>query len=237
MKTFVKNTISSFLLLSVLMAEDITSGLKQLDSTYKETNQQVLKNLDEIFSTTSPSANYEIGKEDALNIKKAAIALRGDLALLKANFEANELFFISEDVIFNTYMSSPELLLTYMKINPLDQETTEQQCGISDKVLVLYCGGKLKIEQEKQNIRERLETSLKAYQSNIGGTASLITASQTLVESLKNKNFIKGIRKLMLAHNKVFLNYLEKLDALEISLEQSKRQYLQERQSSKIIVK
>nr|CBV36421.1 CagL protein [Helicobacter pylori] len=237
MKTLVKNAISSFLLLSVLMAEDITSGLKQLDSTYKETNQQVLKNLDEIFSTTSPSANYEIGKEDALNIKKAAIALRGDLALLKANFEANELFFISEDVIFKTYMSSPELLLTYMKINPLDQETTEQQCGISDKVLVLYCGGKLKIEQEKQNIRERLETSLKAYQSNIGGTASLITASQTLVESLKNKNFIKGIRKLMLAHNKVFLNYLEKLDALEISLEQSKRQYLQERQSSKIIVK
>ncbi|GAA9142707.1 cag pathogenicity island VirB5 family T4SS-associated adhesin CagL [Helicobacter pylori] len=219
------------------MAEDVTSGLKQLDNTYKETNQQVLKNLDEIFSTTSPSANYEIGKEDALNIKKAAIALRGDLALLKANFEANELFFISEDVIFKTYMSSPELLLTYMKINPLDQETTEQQCGISDKVLVLYCGGKLKIEQEKQNIRERLETSLKAYQSNIGGTASLITASQTLVESLKNKNFIKGIRKLMLAHNKVFLNYLEKLDALEISLEQSKRQYLQERQSSKIIVK
>ncbi|GAA7173893.1 cag pathogenicity island VirB5 family T4SS-associated adhesin CagL [Helicobacter pylori] len=219
------------------MAEDITSGLKQLDSTYKETNQQVLKNLDEIFSTTSPSANDEIGKEDALNIKKAAIALKGDLALLKANFEANELFFISEDVIFKTYMSSPELLLTYMKINPLDQETTEQQCGISDKVLVLYCGGKLKIEQEKQNIRERLETSLKAYQSNIGGTASLITASQTLVESLKNKNFIKEIRKLMLAHNKVFLNYLEKLDALEISLEQSKRQYLQERQSSKIIVK
>nr|BBB45055.1 cag pathogenicity psland protein 18 [Helicobacter pylori]BBB45059.1 cag pathogenicity psland protein 18 [Helicobacter pylori] len=237
MKTLVKNAISSFLLLSVLMAEDITSGLKQLDSTYKETNQQVLKNLDEIFSTTSPSANYEIGKEDALNIKKAAIALKGDLALLKANFEANELFFISEDVIFKTYMSSPELLLTYMKINPLDQETTEQQCGISDKVLVLYCGGKLKIEQEKQNIRERLETSLKAYQSNIGGTASLITASQTLVESLKNKNFIKGIRKLMLAHNKIFLNYLEKLDALEISLEQSKRQYLQERQSSKIIVK
>nr|QCQ78619.1 CagL [Helicobacter pylori] len=235
MKTLVKNTISSFLLLSVLMAEDITSGLKQLDSTYKETNQQVLKNLDEIFSTTSPSA--KMGEEDALNIKKAAIALRGDLALLKANFEANELFFISEDVIFKTYMSSPELLLTYMKINPLDQKTAEQQCGISDKVLVLYCEGKLKIEQEKQNIRERLETSLKAYQSNIGGTASLITASQTLVESLKNKNFIKGIRKLMLAHNKVFLNYLEKLDALEISLEQSKRQYLQERQSSKIIVK
>ncbi|WP_441707204.1 cag pathogenicity island VirB5 family T4SS-associated adhesin CagL [Helicobacter pylori] len=235
MKTLVKNTISSFLLLSVLMAEDITSGLKQLDSTYKETNQQVLKNLDEIFSTTSPSA--KMGKEDALNIKKAAIALRGDLALLKANFEANELFFISEDVIFKTYMSSPELLLTYMKINPLDQKTAEQQCGISDKVLVLYCEGKLKIEQEKQNIRERLETSLKAYQSNIGGTASLITASQTLVESLKNKNFIKGIRKLMLAHNKVFLNYLEKLDALEISLEQSKRQYLQERQSSKVIVK
>ncbi|GAA8179365.1 cag pathogenicity island VirB5 family T4SS-associated adhesin CagL [Helicobacter pylori] len=219
------------------MAEDITSGLKQLDSTYKETNQQVLKNLDEIFSTTSPSANNEIGKEDALNIKKAAIALRGDLALLKANFEANELFFISEDVIFKTYMSNPELLLTYMKINPLDQNTAEQQCGISDKALVLYCEGKLKIEQEKQNIRERLETSLKAYQSNIGGTASLITASQTLVESLKNKNFIKGIRKLMLAHNKVFLNYLEKLDALEISLEQSKQQYLQERQSSKIIVK
>ncbi|WP_212886459.1 cag pathogenicity island VirB5 family T4SS-associated adhesin CagL [Helicobacter pylori] len=237
MKTLVKNTISSFLLLSVLMAEDITSSLKQLDSTYKETNQQVLKNLDEIFSTTSPSANNKIGKEDALNIKKAAIALRGDLALLKANFEANELFFISEDVIFKTYMSSPELLLTYMKINPLDQNTAEQQCGISDKVLVLYCGGKLKIEQEKQNIREHLETSLKAYQSNIGGTASLITASQTLVESLKNKNFIKGIRKLMLAHNKVFLNYLEKLDALERSLEQSKRQYLQERQSSKIIVK
>ncbi len=237
MKTLVKNTISSFLLLSVLMAEDITSGLKQLDRTYKETNQQVLKNLDEIFSTTSPSANDKIGKEDALNIKKATIALRGDLALLKANFEANELFFISEDMIFKTYMSSPELLLTYMKINPLDQNTAEQQCGISDKVLVLYCWGKLKIEQEKQNIRERLETSLKAYQSNIGGTASLITASQTLVESLKNKNFIKGIRKLMLAHNKVFLNYLEKLDALEISLEQSKRQYLQERQSSKIIVK
>ncbi len=235
MKTLVKNTISSFLLLSVLMAEDITSGLKQLDSTYKETNQQVLKNLDEIFSTTSPSA--KMGEEDALNIKKAAIALRGDLALLKANFEANELFFISEDVIFKTYMSSPELLLTYMKINPLDQNTAEQQCGISDKVLVLYCEGKLKIEQEKQNIRERLETSLKAYQSNIGGTASLITASQTLVESLKNKNFIKGIRKLMLAHNKVFLNYLEKLDALERSLEQSKQQYLQERQSSKIIVK
>ncbi len=235
MKTLMKNTISSFLLLSVLMAEDITSGLKQLDSTYKETNQQVLKNLDEIFSTTSPSA--KMGEEDALNIKKAAIALRGDLALLKANFEANELFFISEDVIFKTYMSSPELLLTYMKINPLDQNTAEQQCGISDKVLVLYCEGKLKIEQEKQNIRERLETSLKAYQSNIGGTASLITASQTLVESLKNKNFIKGVRKLMLAHNKVFLNYLEKLDALEISLEQNKRQYLQERQSSKIIVK
>ncbi len=235
MKTLVKNTISSFLLLSVLMAEDITSGLKQLDNTYKETNQQVLKNLDEIFSTTSPSA--KMGEEDALNIKKAAIALRGDLALLKANFEANELFFISEDVIFKTYMSSPELLLTYMKINPLDQNTAEQQCGISDKILVLYCEGKLKIEQEKQNIRERLETSLKAYQSNIGGTTSLITASQTLVESLKNKNFIKGIRKLMLAHNKVFLNYLEKLDALEISLEQSKRQYLQERQSSKIIVK
>ncbi len=235
MKTLVKNTISSFLLLSVLMAEDITSGLKQLDNTYKETNQQVLKNLDEIFSTTSPSA--KMGEEDALNIKKAAIALRGDLALLKANFEANELFFISEDVIFNTYMSSPELLLTYMKINPLDQNTAEQQCGISDKVLVLYCEGKLKIEQEKQNIRERLETSLKAYQSNIGGTTSLITASQTLVESLKNKNFIKGIRKLMLAHNKVFLNYLEELDALERSLEQSKRQYLQERQSSKIIVK
>ncbi len=235
MKTLMKNTISSFLLLSVLMAEDITSGLKQLDSTYKETNQQVLKNLDEIFSTTSPSA--KMGEEDALNIKKAAIALRGDLALLKANFEANELFFISEDVIFKTYMSSPELLLTYMKINPLDQNTAEQQCGISDKVLVLYCEGKLKIEQEKQNIRERLETSLKAYQSNIGGTASLITASQTLVESLKNKNFIKGIKKLMLAHNKVFLNYLEKLDALERSLEQSKRQYLQERQSSKIIVK
>ncbi|GAA7959288.1 cag pathogenicity island VirB5 family T4SS-associated adhesin CagL [Helicobacter pylori] len=219
------------------MAEDITSGLKQLDNTYQETNQQALKNLDEIFSTTSPSANDKMGEEDALNIKKAAMALRGDLALLKANFEANELFFISEDVIFKTYMSSPELLLTYMKINPLDQETAEQQCGISDKILVLYCGGKLKIEQEKQNIRERLETSLKAYQSNIGGTASLITASQTLVESLKNKNFIKGIRKLMLAHNKVFLNYLEKLDALEISLEQSKRQYLQERQSSKIIVK
>lgn len=237
MKTLVKNTLFSFLLLSVLMAEDITSGLKQLDSTYQETNQQVLKNLDEIFSTTSPSANNEIGQEDALNIKKAAIALRGDLALLKANFEANELFFISEDVIFKTYMSSPELLLTYMKINPLDQNTAEQQCGISDKILVLYCGGKLKIEQEKQNIRERLETSLKAYQSNIGGTASLITASQTLVESLKNKNFIKGIRKLMLAHNKVFLNYLEELDALERSLEQSKRQYLQERQSSKIIVK
>ncbi|UOS06781.1 cag pathogenicity island VirB5 family T4SS-associated adhesin CagL [Helicobacter pylori] len=235
MKTLVKNTISSFLLLSVLMAEDITSGLKQLDNTYKETNQQVLKNLDEIFSTTSPSA--KMGEEDALNIKKAAIALRGDLALLKANFEANELFFISEDVIFKTYMSSPELLLTYMKINPLDQKTAEQQCGISDKVLVLYCEGKLKIEQEKQNIRERLETSLKAYQSNIGGTASLITASQTLVESLKNKNFIKGIRKLMLAHDKVFLNYLEKLDALEISLEQSKRQYLQERQSSKVIIK
>ncbi|PUD25744.1 cag pathogenicity island VirB5 family T4SS-associated adhesin CagL [Helicobacter pylori] len=237
MKTLVKNTISSFLLLSVLMAEDITSGLKQLDNTYKETNQQVLKNLDEIFSTTSPSANNEMGKEDALNIKKAAIALRGDLALLKANFEANELFFISEDVIFKTYMSSPELLLTYMKINPLDQNIAEQQCGISDKVLVFYCEGKLKIEQEKQNIRERLETSLKAYQSNIGGTASLITASQTLVESLKNKNFIKGIRKLMLAHNKVFLNYLEELDALERSLEQSKRQYLQERQSSKIIIK
>ncbi|WRC37912.1 cag pathogenicity island VirB5 family T4SS-associated adhesin CagL [Helicobacter pylori] len=237
MKTLVKNTISSFLLLSVLMAEDITSGLKQLDSTYQETNQQVLKNLDEIFSTTSPSANNKIGQEDALNIKKAAIALRGDLALLKANFEANELFFISEDVIFKTYMSSPELLLTYMKINPLDQNTAEQQCGISDKILVLYCGGKLKIEQEKQNIRERLETSLKAYQSNIGGTASLIIASQTLVESLKNKNFIKGIRKLMLAQNKVFLNYLEELDALERSLEQSKRQYLQERQSSKIIVK
>ncbi|MGL2574046.1 cag pathogenicity island VirB5 family T4SS-associated adhesin CagL [Helicobacter pylori] len=237
MKTLVKNTLFSFLLLSVLMAEDITSGLKQLDSTYQETNQQVLKNLDEIFSTTSPSANDKMGEEDALNIKKAAIALRGDLALLKANFEANELFFISEDVIFKTYMSSPELLLTYMKINPLDQNTAEQQCGISDKVLVLYCGGKLKIEQEKQNIRERLETSLKAYQSNIGGTASLIIASQTLVESLKNKNFIKGIRKLMLAHNKVFLNYLEKLDALERSLEQSKRQYLQERQSSKIIVK
>ncbi len=235
MKTLVKNTISSFLLLSVLMAEDITSGLKQLDSTYQETNQQALKNLDEIFSTTSPSA--KMGEEDALNIKKAAIALRGDLALLKANFEANELFFISEDVIFKTYMSNPELLLTYMKINPLDQNTAEQQCGISDKVLVLYCEGKLKIEQEKQNIRERLETSLKAYQSNIGGTTSLITASQTLVESLKNKNFIKGIRKLMLAHNKVFLNYLEKLDALERSLEQSKRQYLQERQSSKIIVK
>ncbi|MFP6159727.1 cag pathogenicity island VirB5 family T4SS-associated adhesin CagL [Helicobacter pylori] len=235
MKTLVKNTISSFLLLSVLMAEDITSGLKQLDNTYKETNQQALKNLDEIFSTTSPSA--KMGEEDALNIKKAAIALRGDLALLKANFEANELFFISEDVIFKTYMSSPELLLTYMKINPLGQNTAEQQCGISDKVLVLYCEGKLKIEQEKQNIRERLETSLKAYQSNIGGTASLITASQTLVESLKNKNFIKGIRKLMLAHNKVFLNYLEELDALERSLEQSKRQYLQERQSSKIIVK
>ncbi len=235
MKTLMKNTISSFLLLSILMAEDITSGLKQLDSTYKETNQQVLKNLDEIFSTTSPSA--KMGEEDALNIKKAAIALRGDLALLKANFEANELFFISEDVIFKTYMSSPELLLTYMKINPLDQNTADQQCGISDKVLILYCEGKLKIEQEKQNIRERLETSLKAYQSNIGGTASLITASQTLVESLKNKNFIKGIRKLMLAHNKVFLNYLEELDALERSLEQSKRQYLQERQSSKIIVK
>ncbi|WP_024369515.1 cag pathogenicity island VirB5 family T4SS-associated adhesin CagL [Helicobacter pylori] len=237
MKTLVKNTIYSFLLLSVLMAEDITSGLKQLDNTYQETNQQVLKNLDEIFSTTSPSTNNKIGEEDALNIKKAAMALRGDLALLKANFEANELFFISEDVIFKTYMSSPELLLTYMKINPLDQNTAEQQCGISDKILVLYCGGKLKIEQEKQNIRERLETSLKAYQSNIGGTASLITASQTLVESLKNKNFIKGIRKLMLAHNKVFLNYLEELDALERSLEQSKRQYLQERQSSKIIVK
>nr|AHH33117.1 cytotoxic-associated protein L [Helicobacter pylori] len=237
MRTLVKNIISSFLLLSVLMAEDITSGLKQLDSTYKETNQQVLKNLDEIFSTTSPSANNKIGQEDALNIKKAAIALRGDLALLKANFEANELFFISEDVIFKTYMSSPELLLTYMKINPLDQNTAEQQCGISDKVKVLNCEGKLKIEQEKQNIRERLETSLKAYQSNIGGTASLITASQTLVESLKNKNFIKGIKKLMLAHNKVFLNYLEELDALERSLEQSKRQYLQERQSSKIIVK
>lgn len=185
MKTLVKNTIYSFLLLSVLMAEDITSGLKQLDSTYQETNQQVLKNLDEIFSTTSPSANDKIGQEDALNIKKAAIALRGDLALLKANFEANELFFISEDVIFKTYMSSPELLLTYMKINPLDQNTAEQQCGISDKILVLYCEGKLKIEQEKQNIRERLETSLKAYQSNIGGTSSLITASQTLVESLK----------------------------------------------------
>ena len=91
------------------------------------------------FSTTSPSANNEMGEEDALNIKKAAIALRGDLALLKANFEANELFFISEDVIFKTYMSSPELLLTYMKINPLDQNTAEQQCGISDKVLVLYC--------------------------------------------------------------------------------------------------
>ncbi|WRA15088.1 cag pathogenicity island VirB5 family T4SS-associated adhesin CagL [Helicobacter pylori] len=237
MKTLVKNTIYSFLLLSVLMAEDITSGLKQLDNTYQETNQQVLKNLDEIFSTTSPSTNNKIGEEDVLNIKKAAMALRGDLALLKANFEANELFFISEDVIFKTYMSSPELLLTYMKINPLDQNTAEQQCGISDKILVLYCGGKLKIEQEKQNIRERLETSLKAYQSNIGGTASLITASQTLVESLKNKNFIKGIRKLMLAHNKVFLNYLEELDALERSLEQSKRQYLQERQSSKIIVK
>ncbi|MGH1607753.1 cag pathogenicity island VirB5 family T4SS-associated adhesin CagL [Helicobacter pylori] len=235
MKALVKNTMSSFLLLSVLMGEDITSGLKQLDRTYKETNQQVLKNLDEIFSTTSPSA--KMGEEDALNIKKAAIALRGDLALLKANFEANELFFISEDVIFKTYMSNPELLLTYMKINPLDQNTAEQQCGISDKVLVLYCEGKLKIEQEKQNIRERLETSLKAYQSNIGGTASLITASQTLIESLKNKNFIKGIRKLMLAHNKVFLNYLEELDALERSLEQSKRQYLQERQSSKIIVK
>ncbi len=235
MKTLMKNIISSFLLLSVLMAEDITSGLKQLDSTYQETNQQTLKNLDEIFLTTSPST--KMGEEDALNIKKAAIALRGDLALLKADFEANELFFISEDVIFKTYMSSPELLLTYMKINPLDQNTAEQQCGISDKVLVLYCEGKLKIEQEKQNIRERLETSLKAYQSNIGGTASLITASQTLVESLKNKNFIKGIRKLMLAHNKVFLNYLEELDALERSLEQSKRQYLQERQSSKIIVK
>ncbi|MGN8538423.1 cag pathogenicity island VirB5 family T4SS-associated adhesin CagL [Helicobacter pylori] len=235
MKKLVKKYHIFFLLLSVLMAEDITSGLKQLDSTYKETNQQVLKNLDEIFSTTSPSA--KMGEEDALNIKKAAIALRGDLALLKANFEANELFFISEDVIFKTYMSSPELLLTYMKINPLDQNTAEQQCGISDKVLVLYCEGKLKIEQEKQNIRERLETSLKAYQSNIGGTASLITASQTLVESLKNKNFIKGIKKLMLAHNKVFLNYLEELDALERSLEQSKRQYLQERQSSKIIVK
>ncbi|OOQ31033.1 sodium:calcium antiporter, partial [Helicobacter pylori] len=66
---------------------------------------------------------------------------------------------------------------------------------------------------------------------------SLIIASQTLVESLKNKNFIKGIRKLMLTQNKVFLNYLEELDALERSLEQSKRQYLQERQSSKIIVK
>ncbi|MCQ2984413.1 sodium:calcium antiporter, partial [Helicobacter pylori] len=105
MKTLMKNTISSFLLLSVLMAEDITSGLKQLDSTYEETNQQVLKNLDEIFSTTSPSANDTTGEEDALNIKKAAIALRGDLALLKANFEANELFFISEDVIFKTYMS------------------------------------------------------------------------------------------------------------------------------------
>ncbi len=63
------------LVLSVLMAEDITSGLKQLDNTYQETNQQVLKNLDEIFSTTSPSANNKIGQEDALNIKKAAIAV------------------------------------------------------------------------------------------------------------------------------------------------------------------
>lgn len=105
-----------------------------------------------------------------------------------------------------------------MKINPLDQNTAEQQCGISDKVLVLYCEGKLKIEQEKQNIRERLETSLKAYQSNIGGMASLITASQTLVESLKNKNFIKGIRKPYVSSRQGLLNYLEKLDALEISL-------------------
>ncbi|GAA7249585.1 hypothetical protein HpBGD82_13670 [Helicobacter pylori] len=46
-------------------------------------------------------------------------------------------------------MSSPELLLTYMKINPLDQNTAEQQCGISDKILVLYCEGKLKNRARK----------------------------------------------------------------------------------------
>lgn len=39
------------------------------------------------------------------------------------------------------------------------------------------------------------------------------------VESLKNKNFIKGIRKFMLVYNKVFLNYLEELDVLERFLE------------------
>lgn len=48
------------------------------------------------------------------------IVLRGDLVLLKVNFEVNELFFILEDVIFKIYMFSFEFLLIYMKINFLD---------------------------------------------------------------------------------------------------------------------
>lgn len=80
----------------------------------------MFKNLDEIFLIISFSVNDKIGKEDVLNIKKAVIVLRGDLVLLKVNFEVNELFFILEDVIFKIYMFSFEFLLIYMKINFLD---------------------------------------------------------------------------------------------------------------------
>lgn len=80
----------------------------------------MFKNLDEIFLIISFSVNNEMGEEDVLNIKKVVIVLRGDLVLLKVNFEVNELFFILEDVIFKIYMFSFEFLLIYMKINFLD---------------------------------------------------------------------------------------------------------------------
>ncbi|MFP6301358.1 hypothetical protein KVE54_04740 [Helicobacter pylori] len=66
---------------------------------------------------------------------------------------------------------------------------------------------------------------------------SLVSSSVTLIESLKNKNLVQNVQKIADSYHQSYLNYLSKLDVLEQSLETNKQQYLQKRQSAKILVR
>ncbi len=233
----VKKILLSALIMSSLFSGDVTSGLKQLSDTYENGNKQTLENWDKIFSDTSAQG---LGTDDSLQIQKAAMGFNGNIELLQAVFSANEAFFIVEDALFKTYFANPDLVLLFAKmnlLNPLEESAAQNQCGIDDQELLNYCYAKAKIAQERQKIRSKLQSFLQSYQSNIGGLFSLVSSSVTLIGSLKNKNLVQNVQKIADSYHQSYLNYLSKLDVLEQSLETNKQQYLQKRQSAKILVR
>ncbi|WP_374184068.1 hypothetical protein [Helicobacter pylori] len=143
-------------------------------------------------------------------------------------------------LLFKTYFANPDLVLLFAKmnlLNPLEESAAQNQFGIDDQELLNYCYAKTKIAQERQKIRSKLQSFLQSYQSNIGGLFSLVSSSVTLIESLKNKNLVQNVQKIADSYHQSYLNYLSKLDVLEQSLETNKQQYLQKRQSAKILVR